>query len=111
MYRAKASLRDKGSPAYQGLYINDDLTPRNFQILMSLKNYRKSFSRDDDPFRSIYTRDGRVYVKLATDDPSGFGTHVKHHDFLASLKNGRGGQNPAAASDVDRTIQPPDNPS
>ena len=89
LYQAKKRLRQNESQEYQDLFINDDLTPYNFKRLMELKNYRKSFGRNDDPFRSIYTRDGRVYVKLATDDPTTYGTPVKNSSFLQNLKNSR----------------------
>ena len=106
MYDAKKLLRQSNSPAYQNLFINDDLTPYNFRILMDLKNYRKSIRRANDPFRSIYTRDGRVFVKMTTDNATAIGTAVKNPTFLHELKNGSAGQSSGTSPGSIVPVQP-----
>ena len=93
MYQAKKALRQNNSPEYHGLFINDDLTSFNFKILMDLKNHRKSIERNEDPFTSIYTRDGRIYIKLKENDPNANGILVKTPAYLRELQSRNFGQN------------------
>ena len=100
MYQAKKQLRLNNSATHQNLFINDDLTPYNYKIYMDLKKYRKSLNRNNDPFRFIYTRDGRVYVKMTTDDPAAKGAAVKNPTFLRGLRSGILDQSPRAPSET-----------
>ena len=106
MYQAKKALRQNNCPEYNGLFINDDLTSFNYKILMDLKNYRKSIGRNEDPFTSIYTRDGRIYVKLKESDATANGVLIKSPAYLQQLQSRSLGQNDATPSENSTTASP-----
>lgn len=63
VFKARKRLREKNEPV-TGLFLNDNLTSYNHKILMELKRKRKNYSQVNDPFSSIYSYDGRVFVKM-----------------------------------------------
>ena len=94
-FRARKKLNEvSNSPS--DIFLNDNLTPYNHKILMDLKKTRKSFNQDSDPFKSIYTFDGRVYVKLKNSSNLE-SQNVKNIEQLNALLNSVK-PNPEAAS-------------
>lgn len=83
MFTARKNLRATNSSP-PNMYLNDHLTPYNHKILMELKKRRKMCSSGADPFKSIYTFDGRVYVKLnnSTDQE---GKNIRNIEQMNSL--------------------------
>ena len=68
LFRAKKDLRENENPVSEVLFINDNLSNYNFQILMSLKHARKRCVSGSDPIKSVYCFEGRVFVKFNDGD-------------------------------------------
>ena len=64
LFKARKRLRDSNANELNNLYLNEHLTTYNHQILMSLKNSKKLRSGEGlHTFASVYTFEGKVYVK------------------------------------------------
>ena len=53
LFQTRKKLREETPIECENLYINDHLTPYNHKILIGLKNKRRTFTRENDPFKSI----------------------------------------------------------
>ena len=83
VFSARKQLRLSENDNDNTLFINDNLTSYNYNILMKLKNKRKSLENENNPFKSIYTHDGRVFVKLKRNNDAN-GTHIKTSSQLTT---------------------------
>ena len=95
-FRARKKIREENeSPT--DLFLNDNLTPYNHKILMELKKRRKTFNDDTDPFISIYSFDGRVFIKMknSTNPES---KNIKNMEQMKNLLDGLGGETSVAAT-------------
>ena len=92
IYKCNKKLRVENDPITSDLFINDHMTAYNFKILMELKSKRKQYCPENDPFKSIYIHDGRVFIKLKRDQNLN-GKHIKLpndvHDLIRSLPEPR----------------------
>ena len=84
LYKAKKNLRLQNDAETAELYINDHLTALNYQILMGLKKKRKTYSENTDPFKSLYTHNGRIFMKLKIDGEA-LGKHIKTREEMTAL--------------------------
>ena len=82
VYRARKKIRANGNDL--NFYLNDNLTSYNHGILMKLKRDRKSYPNTSDPYSSIYSFEGKVYVKLKRE-PNKNGLHIKDVDQLSKF--------------------------
>ena len=82
VYRARKKIRTNGNDS--NFYLNDNLTSYNHGILMKLKRDRKSYPNTSDPYSSIYSFEGKVYVKLKRE-PNQNGLHIKDVDQLSKF--------------------------
>ena len=102
LYSAKKKMREVSDDSYVGLYINDNLTSYNFKILMELKSKRKSYVQSEDPFISIYSFEGKIFVKLKKNSPSSNGDHVKSppqiRHLLEEINSLQSGVGPSTSS-------------
>ena len=86
IYSARKKLRSDNPQLCEQLFINDDLTSFNFSLLMRLKNEKKLRHQDGKPnFESVYTFNGKVFVKISRSDPSENSIHVKNSECIESL--------------------------
>ena len=90
LYSARKNLRQENVNSNQDLFVNDNLTSYNFRILMKLKNERKiRIENGKKCFASVYTYEGRVFVKLNREDPSTAAINIRGparlEFFLADL--------------------------
>ena len=89
LYAARKKLREQANPPI--IYINDNLTTLNFNLIMKLK--RERAARRDGPakFESVYSFDGRIYAKIRHSSPKTEAHHIKNKDkmdeFLSILNN------------------------
>ena len=72
------------------LYINEYLTSYNYSILKSLKTEKRRRSEGDLPnFHSVYSFEGKIYVKMHLDEQSNQALHVKNQstvrEFVSKL--------------------------
>ena len=84
LFQTRKKLREETPIECENLYINDHLTLYNHKILIGLKTKRRTFSRENDPFKSIYTHDGRVFCKLIKDGERE-GIHIKTPEDMIQL--------------------------
>ena len=69
---------------------------------MELKSKRKSYVQSEDPFISIYSFEGKIFVKLKKNSPSSNGDHVKSppqiRHLLEEIKSSQSGMGPSISS-------------
>ena len=90
LFAARKRLRDSEDPVCQQLFINDYLTSHNYQLLVSLKKERAKRANDGTTsFSSVYSFDGKIFVKKIRNVPNSEAIHVKSFGdmvaFLSSL--------------------------
>ena len=52
------------------LYIYENLTANNFELLIELKHEKTSRIRQNNPsYETVYAFEGKVYVKRSKEDP------------------------------------------
>ena len=101
LYRARTKLRSAKAALSTDLYLNDNLTSYNFKILMDLKRDRKRRKSDNMPhLESIYSFDGKVYVKKARTDSNKLATWVKDCSVMRRVMSSvDDGSNPATSNE------------
>ena len=78
IFKACKNLRTANDEVSSDLYLNDNLTPYNFSILMSLKRERSRRRTENRPlFETIYSIDGKVFVKLTRGAPNQEAVNIK----------------------------------
>ena len=71
LFSAKRALRQANDQNVQSLYVNDNMTSYNFDMLMEMKRVRKQkIDEGSMVFDSVYSFEGRVYVKRNRQDPN-----------------------------------------
>ena len=85
-----AVKRMHNSELNNDLYINEYLTYYDYSILKSLKTEKRRRSEGDLPnFHSVYSFEGKIYVKMHLDEQSNQALHVKNHstvrEFVSKL--------------------------
>ena len=88
MFVARKQVRENDINKTNGLFINDNLTSYNYNLLKGLKEERKTRSEENKPnFKYIFTIDGRVFVRESDD---GYPKHISSKEelrkFLSSLE-------------------------
>ena len=82
IYSARKTLRNSSSNL-TGLYINEYLTSYNYTLLKKLKTEKKRRNENNLPnFNSVYSFEGRVFVKLHGSEQSGEAIHMKNSNIL-----------------------------
>ena len=78
VYAARKKLRDQSPDDCAGLYINDNLTSYNYTILKKLKTDSKIRTEaQKTTFATVYTYNGKVFVKRFRSDSSENAIHVR----------------------------------
>lgn len=86
IYTARKRLREANDQNYQGLYINDNLTPFNASLLGQLKRERLRRTTENLPtFHSVYSFQGKVYAKRVVGAPSSDAVWIKNIDSMKEL--------------------------
>ena len=87
LFKTRKNLRENKHPAFTGFYLNDNLTTYNYKILMALKNKSKTFTSENNPIASIYSHEGRVFVKLknSLNEPNHIKSPQQCNEFIAKL--------------------------
>ena len=86
LFRSKKTMRLEGSSSYKDLYINDNLTPYNFKLLMSIKSERTRRSNGDlKSFDTIYTHEGRVFVKISKSGDKKSAIHIRTRSIFCNF--------------------------
>ena len=98
IYKARKVLRENHPQLNENLYLNEHLTTLNYNILKKLKSERdRRKDRNLANFDSIYTFEGRVYVKKNKNDDRSFAVAVTNaksmEKFLASLRSENDAEN------------------
>ena len=71
LYAAKKKLRSEYPNLFENFYMNDYLTSYNYSLMKRAKEISKLRVRDlKRTFESIYSYNGRVYVKIRRSDAS-----------------------------------------
>ena len=84
--RRKMFLDDRD--ACQNLYINENLTPYNYDILKTLKREKKRREENNEPnLDAVYTFEGRVFVKKVRTDSKTPGTVISSRKSLENFLN------------------------
>ena len=91
LYGARNKLRRENPDNVMELYINDNLTHFNFTLLRSLKRERRSrLESQSHSFVSVFSLDGRVYVKTNSNSEK---IHIRDskslESYLCSLNDNR----------------------
>ena len=88
-FKAKKALRPGNSDvsvSSDNIYANDYLTRYNFKILMTLKKLKKENSLENPwPFKSLYSFEGKVYVKQGTGNEAENSVHVKYPSMIDKI--------------------------
>ena len=89
-YSARKKLRNEEGDLLRNLYINEYLTSYNYDILKKLKKEKKRLEKTGSPsFASVYSFEGRVFVKRNLDDGTNQATYVKNptvmKEFISSI--------------------------
>ena len=80
LYATRKKLRTSNNPINGDLFINENLTGYNFDLLKKLKRERKSRldSNCVNKIESVYTFDGKVFVKTNVSSISSGSLHIKN---------------------------------
>ena len=83
LFTARKQLVENDEEERKKLFINDNLTNLNFSIIMKLKELRKNRQASKLPcFESVYTFEGKPYIKIKRTDSNNDAIHVKSlHDI------------------------------
>ena len=86
LYNARKQLRTAEDELSNELYLNDYLTSHNFNILKLVKNKRQERdSQNRRTFKTVYTFEGKVFVKMNRDDANSTAVHIKNLADISSL--------------------------
>ena len=90
LYSARKRLRNGEGDSLRNLYINEYLTSYNYDILKKLKQEKKRLEENGSPsFASVYSFEGRVFVKRNLDDATNQAIHVRNptvmKEFISSI--------------------------
>ena len=86
LFKARRRLRDENENLTENLYLNDNLTPYNFSILMSLKREKSRRSLENLPnFAAVYAIDGKVYVKMTRESSNQESIYVKSQSTVKEI--------------------------
>ena len=84
LYKAKKKLRLENDENSNELYLNDNLTPLNHSILMSAK--RKKRDESVSNIKSVYSFEGKVFVKFIVGGETSEALHVKNLSMVDGLR-------------------------
>ena len=89
LFSARKKLRISQADL-SGLYIIEHLTSYNYSLLKALKSEKKHRYENNLPnFNSVYSFEGKVYVKLPGDESPNLALHIKNpasmNEFLRKL--------------------------
>ena len=86
LFKARKRLRSSDESNVRGLFLNDNLTAYNFGILKKLKHLKKTRAdAGESVYESVYSIDGRVFVKMRRGDHNNDAIHVKTISCLEKL--------------------------
>ena len=93
IYTAKKKLRNENDSACDGLYVSDNLTAYNASLLMEIKKERtRRLSEGLSGFQTVYTFEGKVFVKMRREDKNDEAIYIKNRkvlqEFMARLSDG-----------------------
>ena len=88
LFKSRKKLRDSNPAEPNNLYLNEHLTTSNHQILMSLKKSKKLRLDEGLPtFASVYTFEGKVYVKKVINSSNIDAIFVKTLSMATEITN------------------------
>ena len=92
LFKAKKLIRTNNVSFSSDLYINENLTSYNFKLLMQLKREKRLRTEQNKPsFETVYTFEGKVYVKQTKEDSNQQAHHIRSPtcltDFLLKLNS------------------------
>ena len=92
LFKAKKLIRTSNASFSSDLYINENLTTYNFKLLMQLKREKNLRREQNKPsFETVYTFEGKVYVKRSKEDSNQQAHHIRSPtcltDFLLKLNS------------------------
>lgn len=84
-FTAKKKLRENNID-HEGLYVNDYLTSFNYNILNSLRMWKKDrVCRGESCYESVYTYEGKVYIKMKSKENKSL--YIKNIKTFEQLKS------------------------
>jgi len=88
LFSTKKKLRVQEEDINPNLFINEYLTSHNLNLLMNLKKLRRQRALENLPcYTSVYSFDGKIFVKLDRNDNNIASIQVKTAPDIASLLN------------------------
>ena len=94
LYSARKRMRNSESNL-NDLYINEHLTSYNYSILKYLKTEKRRRSEGNLPnFHSVYSFEGKIYIKMHLDEQSNQAVHVKNHSSIQEFVSKLDGDSP-----------------
>ena len=103
IYAARKKLRANFPDRYESLYINENLTNYNYSFLKFLKDEKKRRTECEAPIVSVYSFDGKVFVKSGVSDTA---VHISNRSSLKSFLS-QLGPIAVAGSDTSRSAEVP----
>ena len=86
IYCARKKLRSENQSLCENLFINDNLTSFNYSLLKRLKSESKRrIDLHKRSFATVYSYNGKVYVKLCRTDLTENAIHIKYPSCIDSL--------------------------
>ena len=86
LFKARSKLKQNDQNSVINMYLNDNLTGYNFEILKNAKKIRVLRKATNKPcFESVYTIDGRVFLKMKKDDSNDAAVHIKTNELLDQI--------------------------
>ena len=90
LYKTRKRLSTDGEQICSNLFLNDHLTPYNYNLLMTLKREITKMSTEMSPnFESVYSIEGKVFVKIKRSSPNADAIWIKStsniENFLKKL--------------------------
>ena len=86
LFQARKKLRSTSENDVSDLFLNDNLTSYNYSILSKLKYIRKERRECNKcVFESVYSIDGKIYIKMKSQDPNSESKHIKTNCVLDEL--------------------------
>ena len=86
LYAARKKLRSDHPNLAENLYMNDDLTSFNYGLMKRVKNMSKLRVQNlKMTFETVYSFNGRVFVKLKRSDSSDSAILIKNSSSIDAL--------------------------
>ena len=86
LFKARKDLRNNHPECYEGMFINENLTSFNFELMKKLKvELERRKNEQMLNYESVYSFDGKIFVKISKTDDRNAAIHISNQIFLKNL--------------------------